>query len=292
MKELADAEAEPTKTKDDRKRKAEEIARITAELERYSKGFDVNTEAGRANQAALDAIASAAKEKVAADIEAAGGVHNLEAATKAGTIAMQKGRDAFIAAAIAGGATKKEAEDLADKLELIPNNVAIAVSQSGAEAAGAAIEAAAVDRNSTIWVTRKYRGTDLESEYQGVGGRAFGGAIYGPGSGTSDTAGLYRLSNGEHVLTAAEVSKLGGQSAVYAMRAAIRQGNFPGLATGGAVQYAPAMPYMGPSGPTSMSKTYDSRLMADQVTIVTQDARSFERELRKTSYRAKARPGR
>jgi len=59
------------------------------------------------------------------------------------------------------------------------------------------------------------------------------GAIYGPGTGTSDTAGLYRLSNGEHVLTAAEVAALGGQDAVYRLRAMIRAGMLPGFASGG-----------------------------------------------------------
>ncbi|WP_312099854.1 hypothetical protein, partial [Corynebacterium dentalis] len=35
--------------------------------------------------------------------------------------------------------------------------------------------------------------------------KAAGGAIYGPGTGTSDTAGIFALSNGEHVFTADEV---------------------------------------------------------------------------------------
>ena len=291
QKELKEAESEPAKTKDDRKRKADEIARITEELKKYSAGFNANSEAGRGNQEVLDAIVQATKEKIKADIEAAGGATNLEASTKAGTEAMNRGRDAFINAATEAGATKAEAKKLADQLGLIPENVAIAVSQSGAEEAAAAINHAAIDRHSTIWVTSKFRTTDLSSEFQGVGGRARGGAIYGPGSGTSDTAGLYRLSNGEHVLTAAEVSKLGGQSAVYALRKAVMAGNLPGFARGGAVQYAPPVQYMA-GGPTSHSTTHDSRLVADVVNIITEDASSFKRELRTSSYRAKARPGR
>ena len=52
---------------------------------------------------------------------------------------------------------------------------------------------------------------------------ATGGAIRGPGTGTSDDI-LSWLSNGEHVLTAADVKALGGQGGVYALRSMISQG--------------------------------------------------------------------
>lgn len=41
------------------------------------------------------------------------------------------------------------------------------------------------------------------------GGKATGGLINGPGTGTSDTAGLYALSHGEYVVKAARVAQLG-----------------------------------------------------------------------------------
>ena len=60
--------------------------------------------------------------------------------------------------------------------------------------------------------------------------RATGGSIIGAGTGTSDSipavgpgGAAYRLSNGEHVLTAEEVNIMGGQGAVYAWRAALKQ---------------------------------------------------------------------
>ena len=56
-----------------------------------------------------------------------------------------------------------------------------------------------------------------------VAGFATGGAISGPGTGTSDDI-VARLSNGEHVLTAADVDALGGQGSVYQMRGLINQG--------------------------------------------------------------------
>jgi len=58
--------------------------------------------------------------------------------------------------------------------------------------------------------------------------KASGGGIYGPGSSTSDSIPAL-LSNGEHVLTAKDVSAMGGQSGVYSFRKALH------AATGGAV---------------------------------------------------------
>lgn len=53
---------------------------------------------------------------------------------------------------------------------------------------------------------------------------ATGGKITGPG-GPRDDKILSWLSNGEHVFTSREVSKLGGQSAVYALRSFINKNN-------------------------------------------------------------------
>lgn len=62
--------------------------------------------------------------------------------------------------------------------------------------------------------------------------KAAGGAIYGPGTGTSDEVPAW-LSNGEHVLTAEEVRKMGGQQAVYRFRHDLMAGDVPKFATGG-----------------------------------------------------------
>lgn len=68
--------------------------------------------------------------------------------------------------------------------------------------------------------------------------RAMGGPIFGPGTGTSDSIPAL-LSNGEHVITAAEVRAMGGHGAVMAFRAAIRDGvrEIPRYATGGPVSH-------------------------------------------------------
>lgn len=60
---------------------------------------------------------------------------------------------------------------------------------------------------------------------------ATGGAVVGPGTGTSDSVGPVMLSHGEHVLTAAEVTAMGGHSAVFSMR----RSALKGMAAGGPV---------------------------------------------------------
>lgn len=64
--------------------------------------------------------------------------------------------------------------------------------------------------------------------------RATGGPISGPGTGTSDSI-LARLSNGEHVLTAAEVRALGGHAAVERFRKQVAGGKIPAFAAGGPI---------------------------------------------------------
>lgn len=80
----------------------------------------------------------------------------------------------------------------------------------------------------------KYRGNTMPPIQGLLPGKAAGGAITGPGTGTSDSI-LARLSNGEHVLTAKEVKALGGHGAVEKLRKAILSGKMPGFANGGSV---------------------------------------------------------
>lgn len=81
-------------------------------------------------------------------------------------------------------------------------------------------------------------------------GNATGGAIKGPGTGTSDSI-LARLSNGEHVFTADDVRKAGGQDAMYAIRRMIQRGEFAKkgdlqyFRTGGAVSVDPRLRQVG-----------------------------------------------
>jgi hypothetical protein len=71
----------------------------------------------------------------------------------------------------------------------------------------------------------------LEGSYANF---AAGGRVMGAGNGTSDSIPAM-LSNGEHVLTAADVKRMGGQDSVYGFRQALQAGIIPGFNTGGGV---------------------------------------------------------
>ncbi len=77
--------------------------------------------------------------------------------------------------------------------------------------------------------------------------KALGGPVFGPGTSTSDSI-LVRMSNDEHVLTAAEVAAAGGHSAIYRLRRAILAGALR-FANGGGL----SLPSIGslPSAPSS-----------------------------------------
>jgi TP901 family phage tail tape measure protein len=66
-------------------------------------------------------------------------------------------------------------------------------------------------------------------------GRAAGGPIFGPGTGTSDDVPIM-ASNGEHMFTKREVDLMGGHGAVYRFRNQLRQGGgMPAYAAGGQI---------------------------------------------------------
>jgi len=94
-------------------------------------------------------------------------------------------------------------------------------------------------------------GTGKNAQKGGIasaGRLATGGPVSGPGTGTSDEAGLYALSHGEHVWTAREVDAAGGHGAMELMRKeVIRRGG--GRADGGAanVRLNTSYRYSGPN---------------------------------------------
>ncbi|ORL11654.1 tape measure protein [Prescottella equi] len=66
-------------------------------------------------------------------------------------------------------------------------------------------------------------GLDKAEELAGIPEHRNGGAIRGPGTGTSDDVLMWG-SNGEHMLTTKEVQRVGGHNAVYALRDMIMRG--------------------------------------------------------------------
>jgi len=217
---------------------AEYIEKAKAGTEGYSLGLDESTTAGAANADMLRGLA--------ADSQAAAGAQlALDGNTGAYLATVTAGRQSIIDSALAMGATAEQAQALADKVYAIPTAREIQILADTAQAN------AEIDKTAAKLANLKLLFTSAKAD--GVGtvlaapGRADGGAISGPGTGTSDTAGLFRLSNGEHVLTAADVAAAGGQGAIYAWRQSLHSSR--GYADGGAVSGS----YAGRSSATNVT---------------------------------------
>lgn len=198
---------------------------VNAALGKGSGALDRNTKQGQKNIDKLKNMAKGAIE-TARSMDKNGRSHDVV------TGKMEKARQKFIATAIKMGASREEARRLADKLRLIPGKYK-AVIEANTNPAERAI--------SRFIETQDGRKINLNVQGFGSGtpGIATGGPIHGPGTGTSDTAGLFRLSNGEHVWTAKEVERAGGHGAIERMRSMAKSGNLrkmvPGMAAGGPV---------------------------------------------------------
>jgi TP901 family phage tail tape measure protein len=215
---------------------------LTASVAKNGSTLDINTEAGRANRTALDAIASSGLAVVQANAKNNDSQQSL-------TKNMHETYDALINGAAQFGITGDAADTLARKALGIPKGIKIdsaiqnyidtmlKMEGIGSEADklnGKTVDLWVNTHNNTI-----YSDTHVSSGVGGGGGQskfAIGGAVMGAGSGTSDEVPAL-LSNGEHVLTADEVQKMGGQNAVYRFRQLVDKGEVPKFAKGGAVYY-------------------------------------------------------
>lgn len=211
--------------------------------------LDITTEAGRNNAGALGDLIKTSQDMMTQDIAAQVpmGVATQKHVDRTNALIEEATRNGLNADAVAG---------LIGQYNGVPSDVTTWLSQKGFDA---------VKQNLT-WLTaiqtllkdgieatpdainnRMKRATGYTSggneDY--AGGRAVGGLITGPGTGTSDTAGLFRLSNKEFVERAAAVDYYGVpfMSALNNLR--IPREALPGLAGGGL-----AAPY-----PVDMSKT-------------------------------------
>ena len=148
---------------------------VTTSLSENGTTLDITTEAGRKNEQALDDVAQAALDLAAATVEQTG---KQEDANKV----IQSGRDQLIKMLSQFGITGQAAEDYADELGLIPDNVTTAAKLTGVSQAEA--ELAALARNRTAYITAVVNRSAENDFYQNGGvnrpGFASGGTLYGP----------------------------------------------------------------------------------------------------------------
>jgi hypothetical protein len=240
----------------------EKLARTQADLTRQlntsSAGFDLNKAKQRgntlevlANRDALEAALLAARDKYVQDL--ANGVAEDEARTR-----HQKTVKGIVDGIKPTRDQTGAVKELVEKYGQIPPKKTTDVSTPGLDKAiDDLIEAHAVQIGLSMkppWNRDQIKseidflkGTVNGQTGQSARFKATGGPVEGAGTGTSDDvpaylpeAGTrYRLSAGEHILTAAEVEAAGGHGSIYALRKVIRggglKGAIPGFARGGAV---------------------------------------------------------
>lgn len=162
----------------------------TASVKSNGKTLDSNTEKGRSNRQALRNIASASiayREKL---IEQG-------ASTKRVTNATNDARAEFIKTAVKMGATKKEAQELATKFGLLDRKIDSVDGQT----------VKIKFKSDTSWKDSSGVKWSVNlSAPSRVGGKAAGGPIKGPGTGTSDSV-LKWLSTGEYVVNAKQTAR-------------------------------------------------------------------------------------
>lgn len=237
----------------------EAIDSATAAVAENGATLDITTEKGRANRRALDDIAKAGLGVV--DSMRSQGATQEELRGS-----MERTRASFISAATAMGMSKSEANQLADSLGLIPSNVSTQVSVNGIDGALSRLGALNATLNS---INGKTVTAAVAIRQYGQAAMATGGPVIGPGTGTSDDIPAM-LSNGEHVLTAAEVQRMGGHAAVMRLRKAAMAGALPKFASGGPVLEPSMRMVPAPTGSATASTSSGSRTY--NLTINTQRA--------------------
>lgn len=177
------------------------------------KALEINTAKGRANQAALDAIADSTAKATAQTYQLTGSADKAAAVT-------DKGRKAFIASAVQMGLGTVAAGKLADQLGLIPDNVRSDIALSGVDQARAKAQGLGADLASlhdktvyikTVWsaiYTSQAAKNQAEMQNKWSGGPVSfnGGGPTGPG-GVFEPKGV--VHGGEFVHTQRQLSKPG-----------------------------------------------------------------------------------
>jgi len=219
----------------------ETLDAVSASIAANGISMDINTEQGRKNQAALDAIAGAGFKVVEANAKNGESQEVLQGN-------LQGTYDDLIRGAGQFGITGQAAIDLAREILKVPDGVSIDSWMADSAKRMAGETKAALDnipKQVTISVDT-YK-TTFEKLVGLPASNAPPASIARPpglaGGGDLDSAPgpkgvdsqLFLGARGEHVFTAQEVDAMGGQQAVYRFRADVRAGNFQHLAGGGTV---------------------------------------------------------
>ncbi|MEU4588749.1 hypothetical protein [Micromonospora aurantiaca (nom. illeg.)] len=214
----------------------EAIDRASEAAKKNGDGIDRNIPKQRANREALEAIASEA-DNAAAKIFAQTKSQELASA------ATERGRAAFLKTADQMGVNAREARNLANQLFGIPRDVSTKADFQPDNAGVAAWKKTLSGIPRNVFIKAEFdliNNSDVALALR-LGRLEDGGPVEGDGPKGRDSTLIY-AAPGEHMLTAAEVDRMGGHGAVFAFRRqlmafgrAAAAGGVPRYAEGGPV---------------------------------------------------------
>lgn len=186
-------------------------------LDGFSLSLEANTASGSANRAMLSGTAADAQAATKAQRDADVATMGAKDATDKYAATLSAQRQAFIDSAVAAGYNASEVQGLADEVFKLPTEKELRILANTSAAQG--VIDSFINHNSGRTVTihvatdgSQYEqvagqlGRSISNAYGStvsIPGAAYGasGTVLGNGSALSDTAGLYRLANGEEVVS-------------------------------------------------------------------------------------------
>ncbi|GAA1276944.1 phage tail tape measure protein [Arthrobacter pascens] len=224
---------------------AKEQMGLGAALNKSKTDFDRTTDAGRILNAQFQSVAQTGMAEIEAKAKAGAGMPELQQNLVDTFNAMKKTGEGMGLTGAAADALARDVMDIPPKANI--NTWMSDAAKRMAQETGAAVDAVN-GKTANIYITTHraeiITSTRSDSVQNNGGGKtkgpqafAVGGAVAGPGTDTSDSI-LALLSDGEHVLDADDVRKMGGQAEVYRFRRMLDAGILPKFAAGGAVSAA------------------------------------------------------
>ena len=241
------------------------IDAVTTSINENGKSLSANTEKGRANQEALDALATAGATRAQSIYEQTLATKGQTAAEAAASAAMEQGRAQLIASAQRFGMTRKEAIAYANSVMAIPRQWSTKITVVGHRES---IDRANAVQAAVQRLTGKTIRIGVVGSHSGhLEGMSTGGRVGGTGIGDTQ---VRALDPEEHVLTRAEVRAAGGHPAIEQWRRGLRRRQYldepmPGRSGGGA---APARAGAPVHVANEVTVLLDGRPVADTATRV------------------------
>ncbi|XVU22537.1 hypothetical protein ACQPZJ_35450 [Actinoplanes sp. CA-054009] len=222
----------------------EAVDAATQSVKDNGKNLSENTAKGRANNTALDQLASTANSWSRNLAESGASQSQVNKV-------VGQARIEFAKQATAMGLSEGAAKTLAAKMIAIPNvdrNVDVETASAAAEIAALKEQIASIKgKTVTIWMNTV--SSSRKADAMDAQGKAAGGAVRGPGTATSDSIAAW-LSNGEYVIKASSAKKLGPKALDYMNS----NGALPAFRKGGSVKKKAA-----PKGPPTFKNGVNSK---------------------------------